>query len=106
MDKEKKKNTIGAIVVDNIKTVFAVFSFIIALYAQNEVNSSKIADLQRSIEAVEDKQQEAYNKIDEIKLDKAVFSATVSQLQPMREDLQELRADIKEILKSINHPKK
>ena len=39
-----------------------------------------------------------YEKIDAIKLDKAVFEATMTQLALMQSDLREMRGDIRELL--------
>ena len=39
-----------------------------------------------------------FEKIDAIKLDKAVFEATMTQLALMQSDLREMRGDIRELL--------
>ena len=44
--------------------------------------------------------EDQYEKIDAIKLDKAVFEATMAQFTSMRSDLREMRNDIKELLKA------
>lgn len=104
MDSNKVK-TISHALANNSRTIIAVISFFIAMYVQNEIHDVKIEKLQDEMVALSNKQDEAYQKIDEIKLDKAVFAATMTQIQPIRDDLRELRTDIKEILKSINHSK-
>ena len=40
-----------------------------------------------------------YDRIDAMKLDKSVFEATMMQLNSVQNDLHEIRADIRELLK-------
>ena len=46
------------------------------------------------------KLDDQYKKIDAIKLDKTVFEATMTQFTSMRDDLKEVRSDVKELLKN------
>lgn len=99
------KPNFSSVLANNARTVMIIISFVGTMYIQNEINTVRIQDIQKSIMSLEIKQEESYKKIDAIKLDKEVFSATMSQMQPIRDDLKELRSDIKEILKTINHTK-
>ena len=69
-------------------------------HAHATTNTSHIAELTIRCQTLEAKIQDQYDKIDAIKLDKAVFEATITQFTQMRGDLQEMRADIKELLKN------
>ena len=44
--------------------------------------------------------KDQYDRIDAIKLDKAVFEATMTQFSTIQADIREMREDIKELLKT------
>ena len=88
-------------VINNFKTLTIVFSFIVTMYVQHLSNIEKINELTVRCSALEIKIEDQYEKIDAIKLDKAVFEATMTQFTSMRSDLKEMRTDIKELLKSM-----
>lgn len=87
-------------VTDNFKSLVVILSFLVTMYVQHTTNTAHIAELTLRCETLEAKIQDQYDKIDAIKLDKAVFEATMTQFTQMRGDLQEMRADIKELLKN------
>lgn len=87
-------------VSDNFKSLIIIFAFLVTMYAQHTANTAHIAELTSRCATLEAKIQDQYEKIDAIKLDKAVFEATMTQFTQMRGDLQEMRADIKELLKN------
>ena len=87
-------------VTENFKFLVVIISFLVTMYAQHTTNTSHIAELTIRCQTLEAKIQDQYDKIDAIKLDKAVFEATMTQFTQMRGDLQEMRADIKELLKN------
>lgn len=93
--------TIGNILGNNMRTVLAVVSFIGALYVQNEINKVQIVEIKKTIKLLDDKQDEAYRKLDELKLDKAVFNATMQQMQLIQSDMRETRSDVKNILQIV-----
>lgn len=99
---KKRVSTLGDIVLNNFKVVGVVISFFATMYFNNKLHSFQIAELKKQIEIIEGKADRQYQAIDEIKLDKAVFQATINQLAPIQEELKEVRTDIKEILKSLN----
>lgn len=106
MESTNKNNTLGDIIQNNIKAVVLVICFIVGLYLNNQINTVQIGELKKQLELLEVKQSESYKKIDEIKLDKAVFQATMNQLTPIQDELKEVRADIKEILKNLSGNRK
>lgn len=81
----------GAIISNNLRTIIAIISFVGALYVQSEISKVKIKELEQSIKMLDMKQDEAYVKLDEIKLDKAVFNATMQQMQLIQTDIREIR---------------
>lgn len=88
-------------VLNNFKTLTIVLSFAVTMYVQHVTNIQKINELTIRCSALELKIEDQYKKIDAIKLDKAVFEATMTQFTSMRSDLREMRTDIKELLKSM-----
>jgi len=85
---------------NNIKMVSTIAVFGVGMYVQHEVNNRRIADLEQRCELLDRKLDAQYKKIDEIKLDKNVFEYTVKQIADMSTDIREIRADLKEVLKS------
>jgi predicted RNase H-like nuclease (RuvC/YqgF family) len=87
-------------VQDNFKVLVTVFAFAITLYVQHITNTSRIDRLEKQCETLDAKLAEQYERIDAIKLDKAVFEATMTQFTSIQTDLREMRSDIKELLKN------
>lgn len=88
-------------VLNNFKTLTIVLSFAVTMYVQHVTNIQRINELTIRCSSLELKIEDQYEKIDAIKLDKAVFEATMTQFTSMRSDLKEMRTDIKELLKSM-----
>ena len=91
--------TVKDFFADNYRSLFVIFSFIITIYVQHITNTSRIAELTDRCSTLEIKIEDQYEKIDAIKLDKAVFEATMTQFVSVQADLREMRGDIKELLK-------
>lgn len=96
MDSTKLKE----FVQENFKSLIIVLSFLVTMYVQHVTNTAKVAELKQHCELLEDKIADQYDRIDAIKLDKAVFEATMSQFASIQNDLREMREDIKELLKT------
>ena len=77
-------------VLENFKVLSIVFSFIITMYVQHVSNIAHINELTNRCTTLEIKIADQYEKIDAIKLDKAVFEATMTQFTSMRTDIREL----------------
>ena len=88
-------------VLNNFKTLAIVLSFAVTMYVQHVTNIQRINELTLRCSSLELKIEDQYEKIDAIKLDKAVFEATMTQFTSLRSDLIEMRTDIKELLKSM-----
>lgn len=88
-------------VLNNFKTLAIMLSFILTMYVQHLTNIQRINELTVKCSSLEIKIEDQYEKIDAIKLDKAVFEATMTQFTSMRSDLKEMRTDIKELLKNM-----
>jgi hypothetical protein len=90
---------IKELVQNNLKAIIMIVSFIATLYVQHTANTSKITELESRCGNLAFKIQEQYDRIDAIKLDKAVFEANMAQFVSIQTDLREMRSDIKELLK-------
>jgi hypothetical protein len=60
---------------------------------------NKLQELDHRYKTLEIKVDDQYKKIDAIKLDKSVFEATMIQVTAIRDDIKEIRSDIKYILR-------
>ncbi|WP_165045049.1 hypothetical protein [Dysgonomonas sp. ZJ709] len=85
-------------VLGNFKSLVLVLSFIVTMYVQHVNNTTHIAELTAKCTGLELKIQDQYERIDAIKLDKAVFEATMTQFTSIQTDIREMRSDIKELL--------
>ena len=72
---------------------------VITLYIQHIENMNKLQELDHRYKTLEIKVDDQYKKIDAIKLDKSVFEATMIQVTAIRDDIKEIRSDIKSILR-------
>lgn len=87
-------------VEDNLKIIVTVLAFFVTMYVQHTNNTARIAELQEKCVALEARIANQYDRINTIKLDKAVFEATMAQFSSIQYDLREMRDDIKELLKN------
>lgn len=86
-------------ILEHFRALSIMLSFVITMYIQHVANIAKINELTSRCATLEIKIEDQYDKIDAIKLDKAVFEATMTQFTSMRADIKEIRADIRELLK-------
>lgn len=84
---------------DNLRTIFVIVSFAVTFYVQQASNTEHVKELTHRCQTLELKVQDQYERIDAIKLDKAVFEATMTQFTSLQTDIREMREDIKELLK-------
>ncbi len=82
----------------NFRSVIVILSFIVTMYVQHVSNITRIKQLEAKCDGLEVKIQDQYERIDAIKLDKAVFEATMTQFTSIQSDIREMRRDIKELL--------
>lgn len=87
-------------ITNNLRVLIMIASFVITFYVQHVSNTEQISALNTKCAALEAKIADQYDRIDAIKLDKAVFEATMTQFVSIQTDLREMRSDIKELLKS------
>ena len=78
-------------IMTHFKSIAICISFIIGLYLQHQSNTAKIEKLEQEIARIDGRLDAQYSKLDNMKLDKSVFEATVKQLSTMSEDIREIR---------------
>ena len=86
-------------VIKYFKIIVVVLSFSLTLYIQHINNTAQIARLETKCAGMETEIKNQYDRIDAMKLAKSVFEATMMQLNSVQNDLHEIRADIRELLK-------
>lgn len=86
-------------VIKHFKMITVVLSFVLTMYIQHLNNTRQIMELSARCDKFETRIQDQYDRIDAIKLDKAVFEATMLQFNAIQSDLHEIREDIRELLK-------
>ena len=89
---------IGDFIVNNIKTIVACICFVVTLYVQHQQNMAKINRLEDQLAITNAKLEAQYVKLDDMKLDKAVFEATMKQFTEMSVDIREIRDRMEDIL--------
>ena len=85
--------------MNNLRLVITIICFLITLYIQHIENMNKLQELDHRYKTLEIKADDQYKKIDAIKLDKSVFEATMIQVTAIRDNIKEIRSDIKSILR-------
>ena len=91
---------IKTFVKDNFKIIVTIFAFLVTLYVQHLTNTTRINRLEEQCVKLESALKDQYDRIDAIKLDKAVYEAGLAQFASIQTDLREMRNDIKELLKN------
>ncbi len=91
---------IKTFVKDNFKIIVTIAAFLVTMYVQHLTNTTRISRLEEQSAALELALKDQYDRIDAIKLDKAVYEAGLAQFASIQTDLREMRYDIKELLKN------
>lgn len=90
--------TIGDFVIQNAKTIFTCIVFVCGLYIQHQANMMKIEQMEGEIATLKVKVDDQYVKLDNMKLDKAVFEATMKQFSDMSTDIRQIRDRLEDLL--------
>lgn len=96
---ENKSNSlIGDFIVKNLKSIMACLVFVCGLYVQYQASMMKIEQLERDIVSIKSQVDAQYVKLDNMKLDKAVFEATMKQFADMSTDIRQIRDRLEDVL--------
>lgn len=92
------KNVIGDFFVNNLKTIGMCCVFVVGFYLQHQANTMKIAALEEEVDKANMRLDQQYAKLDNVKLDKAVFEATMKQFSEMSTDIRSIRERLESML--------
>ena len=95
---ETTNSAIGEFMVSNIKTIVTCVAFIGGMYLQHQANSMKIEQLEQQIAQANIRLDQQYAKLDNVKLDKAVFEATIRQFSEMSTDIRQIRESLESMM--------
>lgn len=91
---DKINNYFGEFLINNSKTIVTCVAFVVGLYIQHQANNMKIEQLQSQLVNVNARLEQQYAKLDNVKLDKAVFEATMRQFSEMSTDIRSIREQL------------
>lgn len=101
MELDKKTSSfIGDFMVNNAKSIVMCVTFVVGLYVQHQANNMKIAQLETQLATVNARLEQQYTKLDNVKLDKTVFEATMRQFSEMSTDIRSIREQLEEDLRA------
>ena len=83
----------------NLKTIVLIVGFLVSFYVQSVTNTQTISELKTQCIGLEIRLSKQDEQINTLKIDRAAYQSTVEQVSLVREDIEELRTDVKELLK-------
>jgi len=95
----KTNSLIGDFVLRNLKTIIACIVFICGTYLQYQASMMKIEQMEKELTRVKAQVDAQYIKLDNMKLDKAVFEATMKQFTDMSADIRQIRDRLEDTLR-------
>lgn len=94
----KTNSFVGDFVLSNLKTIIACVVFICGTYIQYEASMMKIEQQEKELDQIKVQLEAQYVKLDNMKLDKAVFEATMKQFTDMSADIRQIRDRLEDTL--------
>lgn len=96
---ESKTNSIiGDFIINNVKSIFTFIIFVCGLYIQYQASMMRIDNMEKEIAQIKVQIDDQYVKLDNMKLDKAVFEATMRSFTDMSTDIRQIRDRLEDIL--------
>lgn len=90
--------SIGDFIVTNIKSISTFIVFVLGLCFQYQASMIKIDRMEEEIAQIKVQIDDQYVKLDNMKLDKAVFEATMKQFSDMSTDIRQIRDRLEDML--------
>lgn len=94
---------IGDFVSRNLKTIGTCVIFICGIYLQHQMSMIKIERMEKDLIQMKAQLDVQYAKLDNMKLDKAVFEATMKQFTDMSIDIRQIRDRLENVLEGNYH---
>lgn len=95
---ENTNSVIGEFLMNNIRTIVTCIAFVGGMYLQHQANTMKIEQLEQQIAQANTRLDQQYAKLDNVKLDKAVFEATIRQFSEMSTDIRQIRERLESMM--------
>lgn len=89
---------IGNFVVRYFKTIITCLVFVFGFYWQYQMNVMKIDKMEEEIAQIKVQMDSHFVKLDNMKLDKVVFEATMRQFSEMSQDIRQIRDRLEDVL--------
>lgn len=99
----KTNSIIGDFVIHNAKTIFTFIVFVCGLYIQYQASMMRIDQMKKEIAQIKVQVDDQYVKLDNMKLDKAVFEATMRSFADMSTDIRQIRDRLEDTLGDYPH---
>lgn len=84
--------------IKNFKSIMAILAFLIGIYIQHQANTAEIKQLEERQNKLAAQMETNVQRLDQIKLDKAVFDQTLRQFSSMSDDIREIRNRLDDVL--------
>lgn len=94
---------IGLFIARNLKTIATFTVFICGIYLQYQSSMIKIERMEKDLVQMRAQLDVQYAKLDNVKLDKAVFEATMKQFTDMSTDIRQIRDRLESVLEGQFH---
>lgn len=94
----KTNSIIGDFIINNAKTIFTFIVFVCGLYIQYQASMMRIDQMEKEIVQIKAQVDDQYVKLDNMKLDKAVFEATMKSFADMSTDIRQIRDRLEDML--------
>lgn len=94
----KTNSIIGDFIINNAKTIFTFIVFVCGLYIQYQASMMRIDQMEKEIVQIKAQVNDQYVKLDNMKLDKAVFEATMKSFADMSTDIRQIRDRLEDML--------
>lgn len=94
----RTNSIIGDFVVSNAKAIVTFIIFACGLYIQYQASMARLDHMEKEIAQIKVQIDDQYIKLDNMKLDKAVFEATMKSFADMSTDIRQIRDRLEDIL--------
>lgn len=96
--KNNNSSYLGEFIIANAKSIVTCIIFVCGLYIQYQASMMRIDHMEREIVQIRKQVDDQYVKLDNMKLDKAVFEATMRSFADMSADIRQIRDRLEDIL--------
>lgn len=94
----RTNSAIGGFIISNAKAIVTFIVFVCGLYIQYAASMMKIEHMEQEVAQLKVKVDDQYVKLDNMKLDKAVFEATMRQFADMSTDIRQIRDRLEDMM--------